>query len=293
MMPVLFLLAAAVLWGVIGVVSKFAFAAGISPLEVAFWRGLIGGTCFILHAFADKTAFELKRKITFKDFRLIILFSILGVAGLESMNLITVNLAGAGFGAIMLYTAPVWVAIMSRIIFKESFGLLKVISLIVTLIGVAGVSLASSGGFEVSKINTIAVITGLISSVSYALFYIFGKAFFGKYSPRAVYGIAFPFASLAILPFVQFSTKPVFVWAILLFNGVASTYLAYLCYTIGLKSVNATKAAIITSLEPVIAAFFAWIFWKESLGLIGYASAIVVFAGIALVLISDHSGERS
>ena len=37
-------------WSVIGLISKNCLAAGVSPLETAFWRAAIGAACFITHA---------------------------------------------------------------------------------------------------------------------------------------------------------------------------------------------------------------------------------------------------
>src|SRR5215207_1365773 len=48
----LYVLAAAVLWGLLGPVSRFALRDGVDPLEIAFWRALIAGACFGVHALA-------------------------------------------------------------------------------------------------------------------------------------------------------------------------------------------------------------------------------------------------
>ena len=42
----LYVLAAAVLWSLIGPFSKICMEEGLAPLEVAFWRALLGGICF-------------------------------------------------------------------------------------------------------------------------------------------------------------------------------------------------------------------------------------------------------
>ena len=46
----LYALSAAALWSLLGPLSRFCFAHGMEPLEVAFWRAGLGGLCFGVHA---------------------------------------------------------------------------------------------------------------------------------------------------------------------------------------------------------------------------------------------------
>ena len=47
----LYMLTADFLWGLIGPISQLTFAYGLTPLEVAFWRAVLGGFLFGAHAF--------------------------------------------------------------------------------------------------------------------------------------------------------------------------------------------------------------------------------------------------
>ena len=277
MIGVFQLILAAVLWGMIGPVSKIAFQNGITPLEVAFWRGLLGGALFLGEAFARKNTFPRRN-----DLLATIGFAILGVAGLEASNLITVQDGGAAFASVMLYGAPIWVAIFSRMFFGERLSSTKILAIFLAVGGVAGV--AFSGSSTSLSFSQTAIIFGVISGLSYALFYIFGKIYFGRFQPAAIYGLAFPLASLAIFPFVTFAHKNTESWLVLLFNGVVSTYLAYFFYSRGLKKIEATRAAVITSLEPVVSAVLAYVMWNEVFSTSGYVFSGLVFLGIFLMI---------
>lgn len=68
---------AAVLWSLIGPFSKGTAAAGMRPLEIAFWRTLAGGLCFAGHA-----AFTGGLRIPPRDALIFILFGGWGVGAL-------------------------------------------------------------------------------------------------------------------------------------------------------------------------------------------------------------------
>lgn len=270
------------MWGMIGPASKFAFHEGVAALEVAFWRGLLGGLLFLVHALCQRSL-----RIALRDLPAIAAFGVFGVAGLEASNLLAVQLGGAAFASVMLYTAPAWVAVFSWMFFGESMPPGKLGALALTLAGVVGISLSgmSDSSVTLAHFAPSALFWGVISGLSYALFYIFGKIYFSKYSPSAVYAIAFPVGSLAILPFADFEHKTSAAWGVLSFNGVVSTYLAYYFYSNGLKRVEPTRAAILASLEPVVAAVLAYLVWRERLTLHGYVSAGCVLTGVLMMVL--------
>lgn len=276
-MAILALLLAAILWGTIGPVAKFAFENGMHPIEVAFWRGLIGGGCFFIEAVFKKSLFVEK-----KDIFPIILFSIVGVLGLECTNLLSVQLGGAGFASILLYSAPIWVFIFSAIFLKEQINIKKIVALFITITGVIGVSY-SHLNIDQKQVGFWAVFWGIISGFSYASFYLFGKLYFNKYKAFTLYAYSFPLASLLISPFVPFlGFQKELIW-VLLYMGIPSTYLAYWFYSWGLKRIEATKASIITTLEPVVAVILGTVFWNEPLSIIQVGFGLLIILGIFLI----------
>src|SRR4051812_6122302 len=105
-MPVLLVLLAALLWATIGPVSKFAFQSGITALETAFWRGAIASVFLWAHAF-----YRGRLRVSARDFRALAVFGLFGVSTLEGSYLIAIENGGAALASILLYSAPVWVAI--------------------------------------------------------------------------------------------------------------------------------------------------------------------------------------
>ncbi|EPR39360.1 protein of unknown function DUF6 transmembrane [Desulfovibrio sp. X2] len=271
------ILCAASLWGLIGPVAKIALAAGMPPLEVAFWRTASGWLFFALQAL-----FAGQYRVAGRDMPLVLAFGLFGVAGLFGTYVLAVRDGGAALASVLLYTAPAWVAVMSRFLFRESMGPAKILALIMTMTGVACVCLGPGAGAE--HIGPAAVFFGLASGLSYALYYIFGKQYLGRYSTPTLFLWAMPVGALALLPSVTFHAWPFTVWLAVVTLGFCSTWLAYSIYYSGLRHLEATRAAVVATMEPVVAAVLAWIMWDERFSLLGYVGSGLILAAVLVTM---------
>ena len=109
------ILMAALCWGLLGPVSRFALEANLSPLEVAFWRCTIGGIFFFIHA-AASNALKIQ---SIADGLSFALFGAFAVGGFFASYQYSVRTGGAAMASVLLYTAPAWVAIFSRVLLGE------------------------------------------------------------------------------------------------------------------------------------------------------------------------------
>lgn len=298
-MGFIFLLIAGCLWGALGPMSRFAFAAGLTPLETAFWRGTIAGISFVAH-FA-LVMFRKPSKWQSMDnprnwdkglFLTVCCFGILGVGVLEGSYVYAVHFGGAALASILLYSAPIWVNLFGWRILKETIRPKQWFALFMTFSGILGVSL---WGAQIN-FSQIAILCGLLSGLGYALFYVAGKYFFKQCSPVSIFMVAFPVGSLTLLPLLYGvdNLSPLDIlsrfngfseiakWS-LIGVGVFCTYLPYLFYAAGLKRVDAGRAAIVTTIEPVVAITLAHVFWNEQFSAAGYVFCILVLLGVMLV----------
>ena len=274
-----FIISAAALWGLIGIFSSLAFSQGIGPMEVAFWRALLTWFCFGTQAVIRK-----ETRIDKKDFPLFVIFGLLGISLFYISYQFAVKTAGAAFASVLLYTAPAWVVVCSFFIYREKLTLIK--SLAVTLV-ILGVFLISKTGGNVhanTSIGLIAILSGLTSGFCYSLYYTIGKYFSGKYSSANLFFWVLPIGVLGILPFVEFADKTALAWAALIAVSFVSTFMANFCYYQGLKYLEAGKASIVATLEPVVAAVTAYIFLGEYFTILGYTGAgLIILAVIATI----------
>ena len=274
-----FMLAAATLWGLLGPASYVAMREGVTALEVAFWRALLAGVAFWLHALLAGGGTR-SLWVARRDWPVVVAFGAIGIAFLYTAYFTTVRLGGAALAAVLLYTAPAWVALLSWMLGRERLTPRTVLALVVTF---AGVALVAGVGGDV-RVSIAAVIWGLASGVAYALYYVLGAPFFARYPPPTLFAWALPLGALALLPLVEPAPKGPVVWAALGFVALVPTYGAYLCYAAALRYLAPTRASTVAMLEPVVAAVAAWMLFGERLTVTAMVGAVVVLAGVLLMV---------
>lgn len=281
----LLILVAAVLWGLLGIFGKVAQAAGVAPLEVAFWRALLGGGLFALHATLTRSALPRGR-----DLAVTAAFGVAGVSVFYGAYQLAVRAGGASLASVLLYTAPAFVALLGWGLLRERLGTREALAVAGTL---GGVTLISLGGGRGVTVTGAALGWGLLAGFTYSLYYLYGKAYFSRYAPAALYAAALPVGALGLLPFVEFHSKAPAAWGALAGTTVLSTYLAYLAYSAGLRHLPATRASVIASLEPVVAAGLAALLLGERLSVTALLGAGLVVGAALLLSVERRPGRRS
>jgi len=283
-----YVLAAAFMWGVIGIFAKEVLAEGISALEIAFWRATMGWVLFVVHATVAK---QLKAHRT--DLPYLFGFGFICVTLFYGSYQMAIRDVGMAMAAVLLYTAPAWVAFMSWLILKEAMTPTKAICVAMTVVGVGLISLGPKlmSGSTIS-LDTFGLAAGLVSGFTYALYYIFGKKFLYKYPTPTIFVYALPFGAMLLLPFVTFHDKSPYAWLMLAGMATVTAYGAFMAYYAGLRRMEATKASVIATFEPVVAAIFAYLFYSEKFSALGYLGSCMIIAAVFLVVLSGSRVDR-
>lgn len=274
-------LVAALLWALIGIIAKGILSAGVGPIEIAFWRAALGGALFLAHAaVAGRLALEPAGTLgKLRDLGALVGFGLVGVTLFFASLNIAIDRGGISLAFILLYTAPAFVAVFAHLLLREPLGRTKLALVGVAMLGVVLVASDRGSGIDVSVAS---VAWGLAAGASYASYYIFGKWILGRYQPVAIYAVALPVGAIGLFPLVDFAPKTPTVWLLLAVLAVVSTYLAYLAYFTGLKRVEASRAVLVATIEPVVAAVLAaWVF-GERFGVLGVAGSALVLVAAAL-----------
>ncbi|PKN06852.1 MAG: EamA family transporter [Deltaproteobacteria bacterium HGW-Deltaproteobacteria-8] len=285
----LFVLCAAALWALIGPLSKQAIAFGVAPLEAAFWRSAIGWSLFAAHALATRS-WQLQRA----DAPAVAAFGVFGVATLFGAYILSIHYVGAALASVLLYTAPAWVALLAWLMLGESMTGSKIVALCMTLLGVACVSLGPSllSGQGLGAVNLPGILLGLLSGLSYATYYIFGKRYLGRYATPTLFLYALPVGCLCLLPFVPFGHKSWQAWLTLAVLGLTTTYGAYSVYYAGLRILSATRTAIVASVEPVLAAALAFVWWGERFDIAGYVGSALILGAVVCTILARPASRK-
>lgn len=260
----IYIILAGCLWGIIAIFVNVLTNLGCSSLEcVAIRVSFAAIILFFYLLVTDKK----KLRIQWKDIGYFLGTGILSIVFFSFCYFKAIEvIGGAAVPALLLYTAPIFVMVMSALFFKEKITMKKMISLVATFIGLGFVTGAFTGG---EKISVIAFWFGIGSGFGYALYSILGKFVAEKYDAVTITMYTFIVASLVAIPFSGITNH------LLLFVSIKgctaaiglaffSTALPFLLYTKGLQGIEAGKAAILATVEPFVAAIVGTVIFKES-----------------------------
>lgn len=279
---------AALAFSLIGPITRYPLAHGVSPVECAFWRAFFGGVFFVIHGIIIGAW-----KITPKQRAVFSLFGIPGVGLLFFMYMFAVHKSGAATTSVLNNTAPIWVAIWSYLFFKEAMGGSKIFAIFLAITGAGMIALSGGGLPEGSSI--IGMAAGLGSGFLFSLHSLVAKKYMNdNVSPVSLYMHILPVGALCMFPFVSFMPdKSMEVWLSLAALGLLCNWLAYLCFCAGLKRLPATRVSVFeTASEPFLAAVFAFIWWGEAFTPMGGAGAVLVIGAVVMIIsIKDRKVE--
>jgi len=271
---------AGILWGCISLFLKPLIGAGFSSFQVLAFRGVISAFfMFFFLLIKDKKLLKIK----IKD---IWIFLGTGVVSLTFFSLCyfyTIVESGAGIAVILLYTSPIFVLLLSALIFKEKITSVKIIALVMTF---AGCILVSGLGGN-NSLSLKGFLIGLCAGLGYALYSIFSRFALKKYDSLTVTFYTFVFSGLSSLPFCH----PLEILSLaasknlLLLAGISliCTVLPYIFYTYGLSGLENSKAAIFVTVEPLVGTLVGVFIWHEELSLVKAIGIILIFAAVILL----------
>ncbi|MBQ8850269.1 MAG: EamA family transporter [Clostridia bacterium] len=206
------------------------------------------------------------------------------------------NETSAAVAVILLYTAPIFVMVMSLIFFKERLTAKKIIAFLVAIVGCALVSGIASG----TKISVWGILSGVLSGFSYSLYGIFTSFYMKKNDePLTFSALNFLFAAMvavAIASPAQIVEKTAgreYPWLTLLFFALFSLCTAvipYVLYTVGLSGVKPDTASILAFTEPLTACIFGTLVLKQPMDVFGVIGILLVCA--AIVILNVNFGKR-
>lgn len=282
------ILAAGVLWGVMGIFVRHFNTSGLGSMEIGTLRVLMGLLITGVYLFLFHR--DLLR-IHLKD---LWCFLGTGICSLFFMNLTYftamrhTSLAVAG---VLLYTAPIFVMLLSALLFREQITGKKLIALALAFCGCV---LVSGLGTD-SRVSAAGLLFGLGSGISYALYSIFGR-----YAIRRGYGswtmtfYSFLFCSILSLFLCDWNiTVPVLaqpvelLWVLGL--GFVTAFSPYVLYSLGLESVENSRASILASIEPVVAAVVSVVVFAEPMSLTAACGIALVLSAIVLLSVRKKS----
>ena len=268
------------LWGTMGIFVRHLNAIGLQSMEIVEARSVLTA----VGMFAALVLFRrdlLKTKA--KDLWIFVGGGMASVILFNYCYFQTIQRASLSTAAILLYTSPVFVLLLSVPLFGEKLTRKKLICLVLAITGCALASGVASGGMALSPMT---LLLGLGSGFGYGLYSIFSRfALQRGYHPITITAYIFLFGALGGIPLTDFGQITRVVSAdggnliYLMVYTLVTTIVPYISYTTGLQQVENGVAAVLACIEPVMATVFGIFVFSEMPTLSGWL-------GILLVLIA-------
>jgi|GEM_PF-914890 len=279
---------AAVFWGLLGGMANFMKNYGISAYEIAFIRLFFGSLLLGIYLISrDPAAFKVSKKNLF-------MCVIMGFVSQGLFNIFYFNSIiklGITAGVIMLYTAPAFTLVFSRIFLGTKLSRRRVGAIVVTFTGAV---LTVSGGQKIGvTLDAAGIAAGVLSGATYGILPVFNKVVSSKARNNTVMFYSFitgalvvaPLANLRELSHIVTGDMKVFMMAVGL--GLFPTIVSHFLFLEASKLIEAFKISILANFEVVVAVTLACTLYGDELGAVRVAGIILVISGTLIPSIGE------
>jgi drug/metabolite transporter (DMT)-like permease len=285
-------LLAAFLFAFNGSISKLAMNAGLAPGHLTQLRST-GAMLFLVVfvLFTNRGAFRIKRgELTF-----LLAYGVIAFVLVQFLYFYTVSLLPLGLGTLLIFLAPVVVALWVRFGKKQPVSNRLWLAIALSLAGLALVAEVWQG----FSFNLLGVFAGLLCAVILALYWLLGEAgqkkrdgvsltMWGFIFASITWAILqpwwnFPFSVLTEMSVPVTSTFPSLpIWGIMLWGVLMGTIVPFLLVLGSLRRIGAQRAGIVATTEPLWAGLIAIVVLGESLNWIQASGGSIVVIGVVL-----------
>jgi len=282
---------AAMLWATSGTFTVLAIDNGATALQVSVFCVAISAMILVpAVAIFDPRSLRIARK----DLMPLLVFSLLTGTFFYLAWFYAVDLTSVTTAVILLYLYPSIVTIAGVSVLGERLTKGKAIALPLTFIG--GLLVVEAYDLDQLRLNLVGILLGVYTGLAGALYYLWGKKFLAKYSANTIIlymtVLSFPFLALLANPFDLAKTSmSSTAWFHILMIAIFPTTGGFVVSMFALKHIEASRASIVASIEPVAAAAMAYVVLSEQIVAVQVAGVVLVFLGVVLLRLGSKEPD--
>ena len=292
--PLLIILAG-IFWGSMGIFVRKLGTYGFTSVQIVAIRITLAALVFSIVLFIrDRSGF----RITLRDLPLFLGLGFGSILFFTVCYFTAITIMPLSTAAILLYTSPIWIMLMSMLFFREKLNRVKLIALVLAFAGwLIALALAFAGcvlvsGISGEGITLVGLLIGLGSGIGYGLYSILGTIALRRYSPYTVTTYTFLFAAAGswlicspadmISKFTAAADLPFLLFFCCL-TALVTAVIPFLSYTLGLRTVEASRAGILATIEPMVATLIGILVFAEPLTLLSGLGILLILAAVVLL----------
>jgi len=272
LLPYLLICVAPVLWGLSGVLVRWAGLPGKEYI-IIFWRSSFALAFFsvVILTARDVTLFRPGSS------PVLLVSSGLATAVYTICAFKAYNLVAIGTATFIIYLAPIFVALLAPLVLKEKLERSTILCLAIALAGTGLLSWGQTGGSGHSRLE--GALLALAGAVCWAILMLIWKKLRETHSPLTIGLWTNGVCAIAYAPFAIPRTGIITAkgWASIAVFGIVVIGAAGLIFMYAIKRVKAQDAGLLSYIEPVSAMLLG-------LGLLGEVPNWQDFVGAALII---------
>ena len=279
---------AGIFWGSMGIFVRRLGEYGFSPIQIVCIRMVLAALIFsVIQLVKDPKGF----RISLRDIPLFLGLGLGSILFFTVCYFTSITMMSLSTAAILLYTSPIWIMLMSLLFFHEKLTAQKIIALVLAFGGCVLVSGISGGG-----LTLVGLLIGLGSGIGYGLYSILGTVALRRYTPYTVTTWTFIIAAIGsilishpadLMAKISFAPSIPDLLGFSLLTALVTAVIPFLAYTLGLRSVEASKAGILATVEPMVATLIGIFVFSEPLTLMSGIGVLLILAAVVILNVSN------
>jgi drug/metabolite transporter (DMT)-like permease len=262
-------------YGSMPIVGKLTYAAGVAPVTALAWRFAVAVAIFAVVQRRDEPRLPWRRRLVLWSLGLV--FSINAFAyfaGLQTVPAATV--------AVLIYTYPVLVMLLSALIGLES---LTARGLTAALLAFAGCALTTGGFAGIAADRGVVLV--FVSAFVYASYVVLGGRFAADVPAEVAARHLVQACAVVLVPWaalrgeLALPSSPL-AWAAVLALGSWCTVVPIRAFLAALQHIGPGRAAVFSSVEVIVTIVLAVTLLGEPLGLRQVAGATLILSAVVL-----------
>ena len=277
---VLLIMLSAFGFGLMPIFATYAYAGGVNVPTLLFLRFSLAAVCLFVYLFWRRTVWRLgRREMSALLFLGAVLYTMQSAFYFSAVRYIPASLA-----ALVLYLYPVFVAGLAVWLDKETLSLHTALPAVLSLTGIAVVL-----GAPLDEVDGFGVLLSFGAAIVYSVYITLGRRVVAAVSPLMTSAVISAFAALSFLVFgladssLQFAFSGA-TWAVIAGVVVFSTILAMATFFAGMERIGATRASILSTVEPVVTIGCSALLLGEKLSWLQGFGALLVLTGAVWVV---------
>ncbi|HEU4962532.1 MAG TPA: DMT family transporter [Bacilli bacterium] len=268
-------------FGLMPLLAKVAYAGGATVTTTLFVRFALAAVVFLLYLSMKK-----REPVTISKRQWVALFLMGGVIYMliSTLYFSSINYIPTSLAALLLYTYPIFVALLSTWIDKEHFSGRIAVATVVT---VGGLGLALGPSFQ--SINPIGVLLAVGAAVGYSIHIIISNRVVAKLPPLITSAVTITFTALSLLVTgllrddIHLTLEPK-AWLAISALALFSTIIALFFFYAGIKLIGSTRASILSTFEPLVTIGLSILLFAEPFTWLQMVGSLLALLGVGIVV---------